>query len=182
MNRLRIATVSAALIVSAAAAHAQMPTDNDTWKARCKSLSSMAGDLNHLTPSTASLTRGLPGAKFQTFAFDRQAAGQHNVACAMFYMAAIASQAGNGGKADPSAAHDALVLANLEVKAMHNEPASFTENLVRTKAKAIEIARPSLTIDDEEKVVLATTTVPFSTTASTRPVSFNPALAPRLKR
>lgn len=166
----RLASVAAALLVSASsvAAHAQMPADNDTWKARCSVLAAQAADLNHITPSVAALTKGVSGSKFQTFGFDRQAAGQHQVACTMFYLAAIANQAGNNA----SAAKDAQLLANLEVKATRGQEPSFTENLTRTKVKAIEITHPALTLSDEEKIVLAATTIPFtSASASVKPVA-----------
>ena len=168
----RFATVAAALLISASsvAAHAQMPADNDSWKARCSTLAAQAADLNHLTPSIAALTRGVAGSKFQTFGFDRQAAGQHQVACTMFYLAAIANQAGH----DNSAAHDAQVLASLEIKTAHGQEASFTESLTRTKIKAIEITHPALTLADEEKIVVAATTIPF-TTASVKPVTMTGA-------
>lgn len=179
MIRIRFAAATAALLLAATAAraHAQMPTDNDTWKARCSALTSEASDLNHLSPAVLSLTRGVQASKFQTFAFDRQAAGQHQVACTLFFMAAIAN-----AHADASAAQDSLLMANLELKGMRGQSASFSEGFARTRIKAVELTRPSLTLDDEQKVVLAATTIPFNTASvSPRPVSFNKARPTTLK-
>ena len=176
----RFATVAAALLVSASsvAALAQMPSDNDTWKARCSVLAAQAADLSHITPSVEALTRGVAGSKFQTFGFDREAAGQHQVACTMFYLAAIANQAGH----DASAAKDAQLLANLEIKTTHGQPPSFSEGITRTKVKAIEITHPALTLSDEEKIVSAATTIPFtSASASVKSVALTNGGSPRLK-
>lgn len=169
MLRSVFASIAAALVLSAAstAAHAQMPVDNDTWRARCTALSDFTADLSHLTPGVMAMTRGVEGSKFQTFAFDRQAAGQHNVACALFFLAAIANQSAR----DEVGARDAALMAVLEVKGMRNQSVSFSESLTRTKVKAIEIRRPVLTIPDEEKIMLAATTIPF-VRATAKPVSF----------
>ena len=180
MIRLRFASAAAVLLTaSAAAAHAQMPRDNDAWKSRCAVLASQTADLNHLSPAVAELTRGVPGSKFQTFGFDRQAAGEHNVACTLFYLAAIANQASK----DASAAKDAQLLANLEVKAMKGQQPSFTENLSRTKIKAYEITRPALTLTDEEKVLLAATTIPYTGgSSSVKPLTMTASNKATLKR
>src|SRR5579875_2255224 len=148
MIRNLLASSAAALLLTAgvARAHAQMPSDNDTWKARCSTLAAQAADLNHLSPSVSALTRGVAGSKFQTFAFDRQAAGQHQVACTLFFLAAIANQTGSGAKADTSAAQDSLLMANLELKGMKGQSASFSESFARTRIKAVEITRPALTV------------------------------------
>jgi hypothetical protein len=173
-NLLTVCTAVLLLAAGAARARAQMPTDNDTWKARCASLASQASDLNHLPATATAMTRGVAGSKFQTFAFDRQAAGQHQVACTLFFLAAVANQTGAGAKADGSAAQDSLLMANLEIKGMKGQSASFSEGFSRARIKAVEISRPSLTVADEEKIVLAATTIPFNTaSASPRPVSFN---------
>jgi hypothetical protein len=160
MNRIHFLSAAATLLLSSVAAtlHAQMPVDNDTWKARCGAVASMA-DIDHLNPQVVSLTHGVDGAKFTTFAFDRQAAGQHNVACTLFYLGAIA----NAGKGNTSDAKDAAVMASLEVKALHNQEPSWTESMIRVN------------------VMAAATTIPF-TTASIKPVNLQANQQPRLTR
>jgi hypothetical protein len=157
----RFALVSTAVLLAlcaSAAAHAQMPTDNDAWKARCNALAATT-DLGHLTAEARALTHSVPASKFTTFAFDRSAAGQPAVACTMFYLGAIAAQASS----DASTAHDNAVLAGIEIKAAHHQDTTFSESLTRMKAKAYEIPKPALTVDDEEKVLLAATTIPYLT-------------------
>lgn len=170
MIRFRFAVVAAALfcLLGGISAHAQMPTDNDTWKARCSALASL-NDLNHPTPQLVALTRGIPGAKFVTFGFDRDAAGQHNVACTLFFLGAIAEQAGNGAAPNASVAQDDLVLADLQVKTLHNQSATFSERFTSMKAKAMQIMQPALTETDEENVMNAATTIPFSDLAALDP-------------
>jgi len=174
MNRL--ATVSAAILLATASAalHAQMPTDNDAWKGGCNTLRSV--DLSHLSPASIAMTRGVPASKFVTFGFDRDAAGQHQVACTLFYLGAIAAQAGNGAKADTTAsAHDVAVLAQLQVKAMSHQEPSFAESMTRMKMKAYEIKQPALTVAEEERVLNAATTIQFTAAVPSRPAQMETA-------
>lgn len=170
MIRFRYAAIAAALfcLLGGMAAHAQMPTDNDTWKARCSALASLS-DLSHPTPQLVALTRGIPGAKFVTFGFDRDAAGQHNVACTLFFLGAIAEQAGNHAALNPSVAQDDLVLADVQVKTIHDQSVPFSERFTVMKAKAMQIMQPALTENDEESVMDAATTIPFSSLAALEP-------------
>jgi hypothetical protein len=176
MNRTHFLTAAATLLLASTALHAQMPVDNDTWKARCGAVASMA-NLDHLSPQVVALTKGVDGPKFTTFAFDRQAAGQHNVACTLFYLGAIA----NAAKADASEAKDAATMAALEIKAIHNQEPSWSESMVRVKVKAKEITRPALSLADEQAVMAAATTIPF-TSASIKPVSMQQNQRPALTR
>jgi hypothetical protein len=163
MIRFRFAAAFVALFCLSAgmALHAQMPTDNDTWKARCNALASVS-DITHPTPQIVALTRGVAGSKFRTFGFDRDAAGQHKVACTLFFLGAVADQAGNGGKQDSSSAEDNATLARLQIKAMHGESPTFSERITVAKVKALEVTRPALTQADEENVMNAATTIPFT--------------------
>lgn len=156
MTRFVLAS-AAVLALSSLAAHAQMPTDNDAWKARCAMLSSL--DHNGVLPaSLVSLTHGVSGAKFTTFGFDRDAAGEHNVACTFFYLGAVAEQAAH----HDSAAQNDAVLGRLQVKQMKGQSATISESFARMKAKAAEITHPALTEADEQHVMDAATTIPFT--------------------
>ena len=75
-----------------------MPTDNNVWKQRCTMLNTLAAkiDSGHAPEVLVTGTRGIPSLQFASFAFDRSRATEHNVACTMFFMAAISERAGNG--------------------------------------------------------------------------------------
>jgi hypothetical protein len=144
--------------------HGQIPKDNEVWKMRCNLLASQDQAIQNGTvpaPLVAA-TRGVPGAKFNTFGFDRSGMNQHYVACTMFYLAAIADRAGNGGKVDASASHDALVLAELDVKDAHGQDLTFSEKFKRTSGKATELTTPSLTSAELMAVIDAASTMPLS--------------------
>ena len=173
----RLSTV--AVLLGGAALNAQIPKDNDVWKMRCNVLASAEQGIEagKIPAPLLTATRGVPASKFITFALDRSGMGEHNVSCAMFYMAAIANRLGNGGKVDPSAAHDATVLANAEIKVAHGQSLSFSDKIKQTTARANELLTPSLTAAELTAVIQAASTMPLSLTAPaqsaqlTRPVT-----------
>ena len=118
-------------------AHAQEPVDNDVWKSRCLMLSaqSEAIDKGSAPPELLQTTRGIPGVKFAAVGQGRANAGQHYIACTMYYTAAMAEHMGNGGKIDTGRAHTYLVLAGAEAKRAAGLPLSFKEKMDRTSGK-----------------------------------------------
>ena len=106
------------LTLSVASARAQEPVDSDLWKARCVALNAAADAIDKGFPSAALLatTKGIPGAKFEAVAHERSVAGQHYIACTLYYTAAIAERQGNGAKIDLSKAHTDVFLAGTELK------------------------------------------------------------------
>jgi hypothetical protein len=147
-----------------AASMAQLPTDNDGWKARCNTLGAADGAIQGgtISPSLVSATRGVDGAKFMTFGWDRAAAGEHNVACTMFYMAAIAGRVGNGGKQNFEEAHNAQMMGLAEYKLAHRQKLTMREHFKRSETKSSQLAAKPLTAGDSDAVLRAATTMPVS--------------------
>lgn len=161
---LRIAAAAMALLLGSAAAHAQLPTDNDAWRARCNTLrvAEAQSQSGKLSPELVAATRGVAGSKFLAFAFDRGSSGEHNVACVMYLMAAIADRNGNGGKVDVSAAQDAELLAGVELKEMKGEKLTFSERVKVMETKVGQLASSALTPKDADAVLVAASTVPIA--------------------
>jgi len=118
-------------------AGAQMPTDNDAWKARCTALSASATAIDHgsAPPELLQTTRAISGDKFAAVAHERSGAGQHYIACTLYYTAAMAYHMGNGGKIDVSKGHTEVVLAGAEMKQATGQPLTFGEKMDRTTGK-----------------------------------------------
>jgi len=149
-------------------AHAQLPQNNEAWKTRCNLLAASASAIENGNPPAVLLraTRGLSSHPFYVLAVDRAQADQHYVACTLFYMAAIAARAGNGGKPDPSAASDYAVLASAELKDTRGESLTMTERFKRIEIKASALTGKSLTSTPTETsaVIDASTTMPLTLT------------------
>ena len=163
-----IACVFALLLGASTALHAQLPQNNDVWKTRCNLLASSASAIQNGNPPSVlvAATRGVASHPYYVLAVDRSQADQHYVACTMFYMAAISAKLGNGGKPDPSAADDYLVLAGAEVKDARGESLTMSERFKRLQIKASAITGKSLTSTPAETtaVIDASTTMPLSLT------------------
>lgn len=131
-------------------AHAQEPTDSDVWKSRCLSLGAHADaiDKGSAPPEMLQTTHGIPGAKFAAVGYERGNAGQHYIACTMYYTAALAEHMGNGGKIDPGRAHTDIVLAGAEAKRAAGLPLSFKEKMDRASGKLIPTGKNGLTPAD----------------------------------
>jgi hypothetical protein len=131
-------------------AYAQEPTDNDLWKSRCTTLaaSARAIDEGSAPPALLQTTKGIPGAKFAAVAHERGSAGQHYIACTLYYTAAIASYQGNGGKVDPSKAHTFAAQAAIELKQATGQPLTFKEKMGHTSHDMKTYTSGSLTPAD----------------------------------
>ena len=153
-----------AMLFFSSAAHAQLPTDNDAWKARCNSLRAAELQIQNgkIAPELVAATRGVQGSKFLAFAWDRGSSGEHNVACVMYLMAAIADRTGNGGKVDVGGAEDAELLAGVEMKLLHGEKLTFSEKLKVAETKVGQIIASSLTQKEADAVLVAASTVPIA--------------------
>ncbi len=160
---LSYALAFAALSFSAAAAHAQMPEDNAAWTARCAMLNSLATQIDggHVPASLAAGTHGVPSIEFATFGFDRSRASEHNVACTMFFMAAIAERNGNGAAANPKTAHNLLVVAQSEVALAHKVKVTTLQHMKRGEEEAKQVKAKSLTADQSSAVLAAADTLPL---------------------
>ena len=112
-------------------AYAQEPLDNDVWKQRCATLTASAEaiDKGLAPPALLQTPKGIAGAKFAAVAHERGNAGQHYVACTLYYTAAIAEYAGTGGKVEPSKAHTFVSLAAIELKRATGQPLTFKEKM-----------------------------------------------------
>jgi hypothetical protein len=130
--------------------HAQEPMDNDVWKSRCLSLGAQADaiDKGSAPPELLQSTHGVPGAKFAAVGYERGNAGQHYIACTMYYTAALAEHQGNGGKIDPGRAHTDIVLAGAEAKRASGLPLSFKEKMDRASGKFNPTGKNTLTPGD----------------------------------
>lgn len=131
-------------------AFAQEPTDSDVWKSRCLSLGAHADaiDKGSAPPELLQSTHGIPGAKFAAVGYERGNAGQHYIACTLYYTAALAEHMGNGGKVDPGRAHTDVVLAGAEAKRAAGLPLTFKEKMDRASGKLIPTGKNSLTPAD----------------------------------
>ena len=163
-----IACVFALLLGASTALHAQLPQNNEVWKTRCNLLAASANAIQNGNPPSVlvAATRGVSSHPYYVLAVDRSQADQHYVACTLFYMAAISARAGNGGKADPSAADDYAILAGAEVKDARGESLTMSERFKRLEIKASALSGKSLTSTPTETtaVIDASTTMPLSLT------------------
>jgi hypothetical protein len=80
--------------------------------------------------------------------YERANAGQHYIACTMYYTAALAEHQGNGGKIDPGRAHTDIVLAGAEAKRAAGLPLTFKEKMDRASGKLNPAGKNSLTPGD----------------------------------
>jgi hypothetical protein len=130
--------------------YAQEPMDNDVWKSRCLALGAQADaiDKGSAPPELLQSTHGVPGAKFAAVGYERGVAGQHYIACTMYYTAALAEHQGNGGKIDPGRAHTDIVLAGAEAKRASGLPLTFKEKMDRASGKFNPAGKSSLTPGD----------------------------------
>jgi hypothetical protein len=131
-------------------AYAQEPLDNETWKQRCTALNASATAIDSGAAPAALLqtTKGIAGAKFAAVAHERGSAGQHYIACTLYYTAAIAEYAGTGGKVEPSKAHTFAGLAAIELKRATGQPLTFKEKMGNTSHDMKAITGGSLTPAD----------------------------------
>jgi hypothetical protein len=145
-------------VVTGLCAHAtaQMPSDDDTWKARCNALSANATAIDKGSASQALLqtTRGIAGDKFEAVAHERAGAGQHYIACTLYFTGAMAQHMGNGGKIDAGRAHTDVVLAGAELKRATGQSLSFAEKMDSAGSKMPSVKKtPPLTPADVSAVL-----------------------------
>jgi hypothetical protein len=168
MNPLRLSLLLPSLVVLAAsttALHAQYPTDNAAWKARCTLLAASDDAIENGTVPAAFIPRikSIPALHFTTFAFDRSRTNEHYVACTLFYMAAIGERIGSGGvPASQSTARDRAILAQAEIHLAHKESVTMVQHLKRATAEAGQVIAPALTAPQLEAVIAAADTLPLS--------------------
>lgn len=112
-------------------AHAQLPVDSDTWKARCLYLNTNAAaiDKGSATPELLAITHGITADKFAAVAHERSNAGQHYIACTLYYAAAMADHMGNGGKINPGRAHGFINSGDIEEKRASGQSLPFKEKM-----------------------------------------------------
>ncbi len=166
---LRSVLVLLALGIAASPSmHAQLPVNDVAWKDRCELLAASANSIQSATPPAAlvSLTHGVPAHGFFVLAVDRAQAGQHFVACTMYFLAALADRAGNGGMRDPLMAANYATIGGSEDKLAHGHHLNMHEHVIRVKMKVEEMTgKPlSLTPPETSAVLDASTTMPVSLT------------------
>jgi hypothetical protein len=137
--------------------HAQEPLDSDAWKSRCLALSTAADaiDKGSATPELLSTTKGIAGAKFAAVAHERAGAGQHYIACTLYYTAAMAERMGNGGKIDPARSHSDVFLGGIELKHATGEPLTFKEKMEAASGKVTGSVKSSQLSPVEVSAVFA---------------------------
>jgi hypothetical protein len=158
------------IVATAATLQAQqLPKDNDVWKTRCALLASYdnAIQTGAMPPALVSATRGVAGEKFAILATERSQDTQHNVACTMFYLAAISVRAGNGPKLTPKLQAKAVknysLLGHYEFEVAHGQKPQMTERMKRASIKAKNFGTPlTLNADESGMVIAAATTMPLS--------------------
>ena len=107
-------------------------------------------------------THSLPSIQFATFGFDRSRATNHNVACAMFFMAAIAERAGNGtGGGNPRTAHNLLVVAQSEVMLAQGHKPTMKQHVKRGEEEAKQVSAKPLTGEESAAIINAVGTLPL---------------------
>ncbi len=151
------------------AAQAQMPVDNLAWKGRCIRLNAMKGAIEApvLDPALAQSAQGVTSEKFMTMGFDRARAKEHYVACTMFYMAAIAQRAGNGGvKPNPRSAHNLDVVALAEYQLAQQQKLTMVEHVKRAEVELKEVAAKPLTAEDSAQIIHAASVLPVTSEAA----------------
>jgi hypothetical protein len=151
------------LMAGGAAARAQMPTDNDAWKARCDTLRNADPTGRGNVPAwLRQAPKGIPGPQFTTFGWDRLRATQPYVACTFFYLGAIADHNAPRTHANHVHAHESAVMGRIAAQTGHHQQVSVREGLTRAHAEAAEIPKPPLTIPEEEAIVAAASTMPLT--------------------
>jgi hypothetical protein len=158
-----------ALLLSAASAiHAQLPVNDQVWKDRCNLLAASSNSIQtgKLSEMFLTATRGVPSRGFLVLAVNRAQAGQHYVACTMYYLAAVAARAGNGGKPDLVAATNDAIVAHSEWKLARHHHLNMQEHMKRVEMKVEEITgQPlSLTPVETSAVLDASSTMPITLT------------------
>jgi len=125
------------LFLMVSTARAQEQTDSDVWRSRCVALNAAADSIDKGFPPQALLgtTKGIAGAKFAAVAHERGLAGQHYIACTLYYTAAMAERLGNDGKIDLSKAHSYVFLGGIELKRSTGQSLSFKEKTELTSGK-----------------------------------------------
>jgi hypothetical protein len=134
---LSLALGGALVMALTAPARAQEPVDSDAWRSRCLALNAAADAINKGFPPPALMAtpKDIPGIKFAAVAHERSLAGQHYIACTMYYTAAIAERLGNGGKIDLGKAHTDVFLGGVELKRSTGQALSFKEKMQSTSDK-----------------------------------------------
>jgi hypothetical protein len=171
MTRPSILRFLAALLFATgltAAAHAQLPSNNEVWKSRCNLLASQSSaiDAGNLSPALITSTRGVSSHSFLVLAVNRSDADQHYVSCVMYYMAAVAARNGNAGAKDATAASDYAVLAGAERKDATQQSLTMSERMKRIKFKATNLSGLSSSPTETTAALTASTTMPLSLTAN----------------
>jgi len=172
-NLRRVASLVIVLGATAAIS-AQLPEDSQVWKDRCNLLAaSSAAIQNGSTPaSLLAATRGVTTRGFFVLAVNRAQAGDHYVACTMYYLAAIAERSGNGGaKPDPLAVTNDAIVGGSELKLAHHQHLRMKEHEVRIKLKVEEMTGQPLTLTPPE-------TTAVLEAATTTPITLAPAVPP----
>jgi len=154
MSRLIRFGLGAWLLMVGVVARGQMPVDSDAWKARCTALSTSGSAIDHgsAPPELLQTTRGIAGDKFAAVAHERGAAGQHYIACTLYYTAAMAYHMGNGGKIDVGKAHSEVGLGETEFKLATGVPLTFGEKMDRASGKLPKVKAAPLTPLDVQSV------------------------------
>jgi len=158
--------VTLVIVVSAAsAASAQLPANSDVWKDRCNLLASSSNAIQSgTTPAElVAATRGVTSRGFLVLAINRAQAGQHYVACTMYYLAAISERAGNGGvKPNLIAAGNDAIVAGSELKLARGQHLRMKEHTTRIAMRMHEMTGQPLTLTPPETsaVLDAATTTP----------------------
>jgi len=165
MNRITSRLIAAFVILLGvtAAAHAQLPVNNDMWKMRCNLLASQASAIqNGNAPALLiSATRNVAAKPFVVIAVNRAENEQHFVACTMYYMAAIAAFRAH----DTSNGADYAVLAGAEFKDATKQSLTFSEKMKRVKFKAANLTSSLTSSPAETQSALdAAGTMPLSLT------------------
>ncbi len=108
--------------------HAQALNDSPTWTRTCSQLSAMSKDIDngHADIAIVRALSSVSGTTLASVAHERSAAGQHQVACALYYSAAIAEHANglNGTKA-----HTDVMMGAVEVKRANGQKLGFMDRI-----------------------------------------------------
>jgi len=168
------------LLGVATAASAQLPVNSEVWKERCNLLASSSAAIQNgkMPAELAAATRGVTARGFIVLAVNRAQAGQHYVACTMYYLAAISERAGKG--ADLTAAGDDAIVAGSELKLAQGQHLRMKEHTTRIAMKMHEMTgKPLILTPPETSAVLeAATTAPVTLTAAVPPANLE-ALVPK---
>jgi hypothetical protein len=149
------------------AAQAQLPTDSTTYANRCAQFAGNSGQIEagNIAPKFISVTRGVPSHSFFVLAVDRAQHGQHDVACVMYYMAAIADSRGNGASSNALQSREEAIIGRSESKLAHHHHLDALEHEKRVKYKVEEMTGSkalSLPPDQTQAAIDAASTMPLS--------------------